>query len=334
MNKESDISQRTELYAVTQLLKVLQPMLVTQRFAQVDNQPKRNSRVRKWRRYLSLATTTAPLAEGVTPESQKLEHEDVETTLHQYGGVIGTTDVVQDVVEDPILKVMSMRLGEQAAQTIELLTIETLKAGTNAFYSSAVASRTLVNSKINRGDLRRVVRNLDRNLAKPITTIIKPSAKISTSGVEGAFFAMGHTDLEPDIRDITGFKTIVEYSNPTQAVAGEIGAVERIRFILTQNFTPWEGVGVSGSTFLTGGVSGTGKADVYPVIIVGRDAYAVVRLQGSQSFKMYVQNPGISRGGDILGQRGQIGWKTWYASAILNENYMARLEVAATANPV
>jgi N4-gp56 family major capsid protein len=333
MNKTSDISPRTELFAVKALLKVLQPMLVTQRFAQTDQQPKKNSTTRKWRRYKPLAVTTAPLAEGVTPESQKLEHEDVTAVLKQYGGVCEITDVVQDVVDDPVLKVMSQRLGEQAAQTIELLTIEKLKSGSNVYYASGETSRANVAAKISRGDLRRVVRGLDRGLAKPITSIIKPSAKISTSGVEAAYFAMGHTDLEPDIRDITGFKTVVEYSNPSQAISGEVGAVERVRFILTQNFTPWEAVGASGSTMLTGGVSGTGNADVYPIIIVGRDAYAAVRLQGHGSFKMYVMNPGVARGGDTLGQRGSIGWKTWYTSAILTENYMARLEVACTADP-
>ena len=65
-------------------------------------------------------------------------------------------------------------------------------------------------------------------------------------------------------------------------------------------------------------------------LILGRDAYAAVRLQGLKSFEMFVLNPGIARGGDALGQRGTAGWKTWYAAKILTENYMLRLEVAVS----
>ncbi len=334
MYQKSDIDPRTEMWAVMELLEVFQPMVITQRFAQQNTQKKGTNTVRKWRRYLPLPITSAPLAEGITPENYKLEHEDVSATLQEYGGVIETTDVVKDVVDDPILKVAAQRLGEQAAQTIERLTINVLSAGTNVMYAGGVSSRANVAGPVTRGVLRKAVRGLDRNGAKPITSIISPNSKVSTSGVEASYFAMGHTDLESDIRDITGFKTIVEYSNPGQAVSGEIGSVERIRFVLTQNFTPWEESGASGSTMLTAGGEGTGNADVYPLIVVARDAYATVRLQGYESFSLYVLNPGTARGNDPIGQRGTSGWKTWYACAILTEGYMVRIETACTANPV
>jgi N4-gp56 family major capsid protein len=35
--------------------------------------------------------------------------------------------------------------------------------------------------------------------------------------------------------------------------------------------------------------------------------------------------------GDPLGQRGSVGWKAWTGCVILNDAWMARLEVAATA---
>ncbi|KKL70933.1 hypothetical protein LCGC14_2099990, partial [marine sediment metagenome] len=33
---------------------------------------------------------------------------------------------------------------------------------------------------------------------------------------------------------------------------------------------------------------------------------------------------------DPLGQRGYVGWKTWHAIVILNQVWMARLEVCVT----
>jgi hypothetical protein len=46
-----------------------------------------------------------------------------------------------------------------------------------------------------------------------------------------------------------------------------------------------------------------------------------------------VLQPGQPRGGDGLGQKGSVGWKIMYACAITFEEGLARMEVAATANP-
>ena len=335
INSYGDISPRTALYAAKKFLTVAQPLMVTQRFAQVDTQSRNSSDTRKWRRYESFVPNTAPLSEGVTRAGHAIEYTDVTAVLRQYGDRVNITDKIQDTHEDSLLSVCMERSGEQAAQSIELITIDVLKAGTNVIFGGNVASRADVDSAISRADLRLAVRTLDRNLARPITQIINPSPNYSTSGVEAAFYAMGHTDLEPDIRNIAGFKTVVEYGNPKQAVPGEVGAVERVRFILTQNWTPWEKAGASGTTYLSGGTipAAADSADVYPLVIVGRDAYAVVNLQGSQAVKIMVLNPGVPRGGDEGGQRGSVYWKTYFAAAILNELWMIRLEVACTAVP-
>ena len=333
MNKTSDINARTEMYAVKSFLEVFQPMMVTQRFAHTENQPKGNSRVRKWRRYLPLPVTKAPVAEGITPESYRIKYQDIQVNLQQFGGIVETTDVIMDVVDDPIMKITSRLLAEQAANVIEGLTIDVLKSGTNVIYANGVG-RSAVNTVITKEMLRRCVRTLDRNGARTISSIIGATPNISTAGVEAAFYALGHTDLESDLRNLANFKTTVEYGNPGSAMEGEIGAHERIRFILTQNFTPWTKVGGAATTIVLsdGGLAAAGidACDVYPLIILGRDAYGAVRLQGKGTFEMYVLNPGVARGGDPIGQRGTAGWKTWYAAKILTENYLVRLEVAAS----
>ena len=334
INLYGDISPRTALKAAKRFLKVMQPMTITQRFAQQDYQPQNSSAVRKWRRYENFTAATTPLSEGITPPGHALTYTDVTATLRMYGDRINLTDVIQDTHEDPILRIMSERTAEQAAQTIELLTIDVIKGGTSVVRAGGVATRGAIATTITRADVRIAVRTLDRNIASRFTSIIAPSEKVSTMGVEPAFYAMAHTDLEPDIRNITGFKSVVEYGNPSAAVPAECGAVERVRFVLTQNFEPWEEGGASGGTLLTAGGTGTGNADIYPVIVVARDAYAVVRLQGRNAIRLMVLNPGTPRAGDELGQRGSIAWKTWFACAILNDNWMVRIECGASQNPV
>ncbi|MCD2476522.1 N4-gp56 family major capsid protein, partial [Staphylococcus aureus] len=70
--------------------------------------------------------------------------------------------------------------------------------------------------------------------------------------------------------------------------------------------------------------------DVYPIVIVGQDAYGTVALKGATAITPMVLNPGTPRGGDPLGQRGTVGWKTYFTAIRLNEAWMARLEVAVT----
>lgn len=335
VNRYGDISPRTAVRAAKRLLKVFQPLTHTQRFGQKDNQEGNSGLVRKWRRYHSFPAAAAPLVEGVTPPGQPITYTDFVATLQQYGDKVTLTDVVQDTHEDPVLREMTEKLGIQAAQTIELVTLEVLKAGTNVYWANAVGGRTSVAATISRGDIRRIVRTLDRAVAQPHTSIIKATPDTATEPVDAAFFAICHTDLIPDLKNCSGFTAVKNYPNPGQALPGEVGAVDRVRFIATQNMLPWLAAGASGTTMLSGGVkvSSAAAADVYPIVIFGQDAYGTVRLQGMDAAKVYVLNPGVARGGDELAQRGSVGWKMMSAAAILNQAWMVRYEVACTADP-
>jgi N4-gp56 family major capsid protein len=60
------------------------------------------------------------------------------------------------------------------------------------------------------------------------------------------------------------------------------------------------------------------------------DAYGVVPLKGQSAMTPTVLNPGTPSKSDPLGQRGYVGWKTWFNAVRLNETWMSRLEVAAS----
>jgi N4-gp56 family major capsid protein len=55
-----------------------------------------------------------------------------------------------------------------------------------------------------------------------------------------------------------------------------------------------------------------------------------VPLKGKSSMTPMVVNPKPAAG-DPLGQRGSVGWKLWTTTIILQEAFMGRLEVGATA---
>jgi len=334
LNTYGDISPRTAGFATRKLLDRGQFALVLERFGQTDPQGKHKTKTRKWRRYLSLPRATAPLAEGISPAGQRLNYTDVTATLEQYGDLVWYSDVIVDTHEDPVLDETTKILSEQLAETVEVIRFNALKAGTNVFYPASATTRATVNSPATRAMLRLVVRSFSRNKARKIGEIIKASGMISTEPVEAAFFAVCHTDLDSDIRALTGFKTVAEYSNSMKALPNEIGSCEQVRFITSALMEPWLAAATSssGSTYLTDGSSGTGYPDVYPILIFARDAYAIVPLQGGNSVQIGVVNPKVSTD-DPLGQRGLASWKRYDATAILNQLWMARCEVACTATP-
>jgi N4-gp56 family major capsid protein len=335
-NVYGDISPRTAGFAVRKLLDRGQFLMVLERFGQVDPQGQNKTKTRKWRRYLSLPRATAPLAEGISPAGQRLNHVDVNATLEQYGDLVKISDVILDTHEDSVLDETVKIMGEQAAETVEVVRYNVVKAGTNVFYPAGATARIGVASPITRAVLRQVIRSFNRNKARSISEIIKASALVSTEPVAPSYFALGHTDLESDIRGITGFVPCEQYSNSDKALPGEIGKVESTRFILSALLEPWLAAATTASTQSTylsnGAVTASGSADVYPILVIARDAYAIVPLQGKNAASVAVVNPKPVHG-DELGQSGFASWKTYQTAAILNQLWLARIEVACTATP-
>ena len=324
------INQRTAAYAAKQMLAHAEPILVLSKFGQSKPLPKNTADTVKFRRPVPFAISTVALQEGVTPAEQQMNYEDVQVQLKQYGGVTKITDVVQDLAEDPVLSDASMLSGEQAAETIEMLTWGTIKGGTNIFFDTAAhTSRASVDSKITLNRLRAIVRNLKSNRGKPVTQIMSSSVNYATQSVEGGYIAFCHTDCEADVRDLPGFTHLADYGSRKPLCPEEIGSVESIRFIMTPLLTPAASSGAAvGSTGMVS--TDATSVDVYPIVVIAKGAYGLVPLKGAKAIVPSVLNPGTPSKSDPLGQVGFVGWKAYFASLILNQTWMARLEVGVT----
>lgn len=320
-----DITPRTAAYVVKDLLKRGLPFLTIERFGATYVLPLKSTKSAKFRRYHALALATIPLVEGVTPTGKKLTYTDITVELEQYGDFIPLTDVVLDTHEDPILQESSTVLGEQAAQTMEVIRYGVLKAGTNVMYANGSA-RTDVNTPITIDLQRRATRALKRQNATMINEVLQSSPSFNKESVEAGYIALCHTDLDTDIRKMDGFISTKNYASGTKPFANEIGAVEDVRYLRSTLFAQYPDAGGTAGAML----STTGSlADVYPVLIFGRNAYGLVPLKGKNGISVMVVNPGPAAG-DPLGQKGTIGWKNMHACVILNDAWMIRLEVAAT----
>lgn len=324
-----DISPRTAAYAAAEMLAHAEPVLVLSKFGQNKPLPKNATDTVKFRRPVPFTVTTTTLVEGVTPTAQAMEYEDVSVQIAQYGAVTKITDKIADTHEDPVLKDASMLSGEQAAETIELVTWGVLKAGTNVYYgASADTARTDVNDAISLNRLRAMTRYLKSQRGRPVTQMLDGGVNYNTTPVEGGFIAFGHTDFEPDIRNLAGFTPVAEYGSRKPLCPEEVGSVENIRFILSPVLEPFED---AGNATKNGMKSTAGTAvDVYPLVVIAKEAYGLVPLKGMNSITPTVLNPGTPSKSDPLGQVGYVGWKTYYAAVRLNELWMARGEFGVT----
>lgn len=322
----SDIGQRTTVYADRQMLRHAEPVLILSKMGLSKPIPKNTATTVKFRRPVPFTVTTVPLAEGVTPTPQKISYVDVSVTLKQYGAVTEISDWVMDTSEDPVLNDNVTLMGQQAGATAEQIVYAAVKGGTNVFYANGSA-RTSVNTAITLNKQRAVTRALSAQKAKKISRIVDSTPDFNTTPIEAAYVAVAHTDLESDIRNLAGFIPTAEYGTKRLVSEHEIGTVENVRYVLSQDLASFaDAGGAKGSMVSTTGTS----ADVYPILYFGMDAFAVVPLKGENSMSTTVVNPKPSAA-DPLGQRGYVGYKFAMAAVILNELWMARLEVAVTA---
>ena len=320
-----DISPRTAVLSAKKMLRRGLPHLVLERFGQSRPMPAKNSRVIKFRRYNALPLATTPLTEGVTPTAKQLTVTDVQATLDQYGDLTTITDVVMDTHEDPVLQEGVEVLGEQAAQTIETVRFNVVKAGTNVQYANGVDARNKVVAEMTLADQRKATRTLKRQNAKRITRIVKSTVDYGTEPIAPAFIGLIHPDMETVIRGLNGFVPTEKYGQMTP-FESEIGKVDDVRYVTSTVFEPWEDAGGDKGVMIS--TSNT-KANVYPCLIVARDAYGIVPLKGKNSLTPAVINPKPSDS-DPLGQRGHISWKSMQTAVILNDMWMVRIESAVT----
>lgn len=278
----------------------------------------------KWVTGANVATFAAGhlTTEGVTPSADTLAAVDVTATLQQYSCLYAVTDKTVDLYEDDVPAEMKKQTGERVGLLREMVRYGALKGMTNVFYGGTGNSPSTVNGTVSVNLLRKVTRSLKANHAKMITSILAPSPNFATAPVEASYLVFCSTDMEPAIRDLAGFKHVSEYGQRKPVHEQEIGSVESFRFVLSPelaaNINAGAAVGVTG-LFSTGGT----LIDIYPMIVVGEDAWGQVALRGADSIDVSYIPPGQKDKNDPLGQRGYIGAKTYMTSLVLNNGWGA-----------
>ena len=317
----------TQAFYDRNLLSRAQPNDVHGRFGQKRPVPKNSGNQIKFRRYSQLAAATNALMEGVTPSGSALSATDVTSTLAQYGDFVTLTDLVSMTNQDPVVTEATDVLGDQAGTTIDIVRRDVLVAGSNVAYASGVADRLSLVNKLTAADLDKAIRFLKNQNAKYMKEGIPASDKIGTSSVRKSFIGIVHPDVEYDLEQITGYKSVSDYGSQEGLIEDEIGAYKNIRFVTSTNCKIW----TNATTATTAGykATGGGSNDVYATLIIAAEAYGLSPLSG-EAMSTYVKALGSAGAADPLNQRSTVGWKATTITTILNQAWMLRLESLAS----
>mgnify|MGYP003498662360 CR=1 FL=1 len=297
----STLAPEIQTYYDKKLIDRLLPNLEYAKFAQKRPMPLNGGKTVQFRKFAALTPVSAALTEGVTPAGSAITVTEIRATPQQYGDFVEISDVLDMVALDPVLDEMSTVLAEQAAQTIDQRMADVIAAGTVVQYTGGKTSRATLTAAdvITIDDVRKAVRTLKRNNAKPIdgrnyVGIIEPG---------GAF------DLQSDSK----WEEAALYAGSTQLFDGEVGRVYGVRFIESSFAKKFAGAGASG-------------ADVLATMIIGKDSYGCVDVGGSGNVKMIVKQLGSGGSTDPLDQRATAGWKALFTAVILEQLAMVRIE--------
>jgi len=264
------------------------------------------------------------LTEGVTPSARTISYTDVTAQLEQYGVLYAITDKAFDLYEDDIAGHMRQQIGETIGQIREMICYAAVKAGTNKFYAGGT-NRGTVDESLSLNLIRNVTKSLKKYHAKQVTKMLAPSGNYGTSSVEAGYVVYCSTDMDPAIRDLPGFIPVADYGTRKTISDQEIGSVENFRFVTSPELAPYIDSGAAvGSTGLYS-TTGT-NIDVYPVIVVGEEAWGQVALRGVNALDITWIAPGTKDKSDPLGQRGYAGANFYMDALVLNQGWMAVIE--------
>lgn len=273
--------------------------------------------------YNDLAPNVTPLSETVDVTSVAVTDNTVTVALAEYGNAAITTAAARGwaylMVDEDVANVV----GFNAGISFDSLARNPLVAGTNVYFGNGGAGprNTLAATNLLKAaDVRRRVANLASDNVQRVL-----------NGYYKGFMA---PEVEVDLREETGaaaWRDPHTYSQPEQIWNGETGAFEGVSWIITPRLSAANLETTQGGAggFVNGGAVGgaVGNFDVFPVLILGRQA-----LAKTWSDMVSSPMPNIVLGAitDKLRRFVPVGWYWNGGYGRFREQAIRRIEVTTT----
>lgn len=252
-----------------------------------------------------------------------------------------------DFDNDPDLEKHISREAIRAAREIieGLVQVDLINSAGVVYYGGEAISNATVTgeqgaipSTLTYDLIHKVSNTLTNNRCPFDTTIIKGSRLVDTKTINKARYAYISSDLEKTLfkmKDYHGEKAFVpvrQYADAGNIAAGEIGAIENVRFISVPEMKKWEGAGAT-VTNNDGYRETDGKYDIYPVLFVGSKSFNTIGYQTdgtSSKFEIRNKKPRESMGlDDPYGHQGVWSIQWWYGFMAVRPEWIALIKVVA-----
>jgi N4-gp56 family major capsid protein len=314
----------------------------------------------KWRRYNTsadnasgIAPTTTPLSEltGVASymqgrDSSTVHFTDVTATVAKYGQFFILNEEVDVFLPNGTMAGITNTLAISAGRSLNQLQRDQVEDNATLVYAGNAASDAAVVDKMKLGAIESVVNTLGRNSALPFTPMSNGSTIEGSTPILPGYWGLCHTDVAYDIEKLATFVPVSKYAQHTATVPGEFGLVpsagQAVRFISTPEASiDSDAGGTKGST----GLRGTSDVDLYTTVIYGQDAVGSVGLgrrhgdgiyrggDNLPAFEIIAKGIGTNRPSgtdDPFDEIMTIAWKSWWAGALLNGNWVRGIRHGAT----
>lgn len=250
---------------------------------------------------------------------------DSDTSMweHIYNEAVkGITKVLEDLLQIDLLTNAGVTLYGGGATRDEEVTAE---GATPSF--------------VNMGLFYRADRKLTANRCPKHTKIITGSNKIDTVTLPSCRIAYTGPEVVQELRELVDqqgnpvFTPVEKYAYNGQVLNGEVGRIHSFRIVEVPDMIRWEGAGAQVQNDL-GYASTNGKYDVFPVLIVGDDAFNTLVLQsnrGGKNFEIIRKMPGSENASmsDPYGENGFVSLKAYYGFLCNRPERICMLKVVA-----
>jgi N4-gp56 family major capsid protein len=248
-----------------------------------------------WRRFVKLAPTTTPLAEGVTPTGKAISGSSLTAVIAQYGDVMYLSDLVELEQLDDVKREYAVELGFLAKETLDLIVRNILVAEGSAFFAGTGNAAV---ADLAAGDTPKV------DDFRKITIGMKKAFLGGNRKANGKYVAIVSPEVMFELFDDERMKDFMDFGQSNAPFNdGMIVEFFGIRFVEALNAPT---------------AAGTGGITAHDSIVIGEEAYAITKLEGA-GVSIITKGLGSAGVEDPLNQRQSMGWKiNGFSAKVLN----------------
>lgn len=187
-------------------------------------------------------------------------------------------------------------------------------------------------------DLVNLTTDLDNNRTPKDTKINTGSVKIDTKTINAARLMYIGSELKNTLRkmkdffDEKAFVGVQHYAAGTTPLRGEIGSIDEFRIIVVPEMMNWTAAGAA-ATPNDGIHTSNGKANVYPMLVVGSESFTTIGFQSdAKSVKYKIIHKKPSENAGLHNPYGKIGFMSiqwWYGFMVIRPERIALIKTAA-----